>query len=226
MATEKQIAAAANAAKHSTGPNTPAASVTVSYNRLSHGLTSKRVILPGENTEAFQKLLDDFMADLQPVDLVERTMVQQIAENYWRLDRARGIETATFEIEARKTREDIRKSGMNVDNCGPDELYSLIMRNSGHHFELMRRYEGSIERAYYRAVKEFQLYRANRLKQQPQPAQQVTNKERFESQTVNLPPYFPAPHYPRLRPAAKNQPQATTSARPAPNLSEPRPKSL
>ena len=226
MATEKQIAAAANAAKSSTGPNTPAGRGAVSYNRLSHGLTSKRVILPGENTEAFQKLLDDFMADLQPVDLIERTLVQQIAENYWRLDRARGIETATFEIEARKTREDLRKDGFDPDRCGPDELYSLIMRNSSHHFELMRRYEGSIERAYYRAVKEFQLYRANRLKQQPKPAQQVTNKKRFESQTAILPPYFPTPHHPARWPDAENYSQPAASARPAQNLSTPAAKRL
>jgi hypothetical protein len=218
MATEKQIAAAANAAQHSTGPKSTAGRGAVSYNRLSHGLTSKRVILPGEDAEAFQKLLDDFMADLHPVDLIERTMVQQIAENYWRLDRARGIETATFQIEARKTRADIHKSGMNVENCGPDELHSLIMRNSGHHFELMRRYEGSIERAYYRAVKEFQLYRANRLKQQPQPAQQVTNKKRFESQTINLPSYFPVPDTPTHSPDAKQSASASEiRSSPAPN---------
>ncbi len=188
MASEKQIAAAHNAAQHSTGPKSSEGKEAISYNRITHGLCSKKVILPGEDPAAFHALLDGFMADLKPVDLIERTMVQQIAESYWRLDRARGIETGTFEIEARNMRAQLRKEGKDVDLCGPDELYSLVIRNKGPQFELLRRYEGSIERAYYRAINEFHAYRAQRLKQQPQPP---ADPKRFVSQYQFRPAHFP-----------------------------------
>src|SRR5947209_4336382 len=102
MSTSLQVAAARHAAEQSTGPKTPAGKKMVSYNRLSHGLTSKRVVLPGEDQEAFDGLLSDFMTDYAPEDVAERTLVQQMAESYWRLMRARGVEMATFEIESRR----------------------------------------------------------------------------------------------------------------------------
>jgi hypothetical protein len=206
MATEKQTAAAHNAAQHSTGPTSPAGKEAVSYNRITHGLCSKKVILPGEDPEAFHALLNGYMSDLKPVDLIERTIVQQIAESYWRLDRARGLESGTFEVEARNVRANLVKEGKNVDLCGPDELYSLVIRNLGPQFELMRRYESTIERAYYRAIKEFHAYRATRLKQQPQ---SPADKKRFESQYA-----FRPAHFPGERPLAQATSVGTSSPAP------------
>jgi len=217
MATPKQTAAAENAAKHSTGPKSPEGRTAVSFNRITHGLCSKKIILPGEDPEAFHKLLADFMSDLKPVDIIERTMVQQMAESYWRLNRARGIESSTFEIEARMERAYLRKLGKDPDLCGPDELYSLVIRNAGKQFELLRRYEGSIERSYYKAIKEFQAYRSARLKRN----QPVTETKRFESQNEFRPAHFPGESpKPQTNPtpaAAQNPHHTPAASQPAEN---------
>src|SRR5258708_9575641 len=108
------------------------------------------------------------MAERKTGDLIERTIGQQIAESYWRLDRARGLESGTFEGEARNVRANLVKEGKNVDLCGPDELYSMVIGNLGPQFELMRRCETNIERASYPAINDIYTYRATRSTPQPQ----------------------------------------------------------
>ena len=66
-----QLAANQANALLSTGPRTDAGKEIVSTNALSHGLTSTRVILPGESQQEFDKLRDSVVSEYGPGNPVE-----------------------------------------------------------------------------------------------------------------------------------------------------------
>ena len=80
--------------KHGGGPNTPQGKAVSSRNALSHGLTSARLVLPWENQADFDELLDGLLQEHQPATITEQIMVKEMAEQYWRLIRARNQEHA------------------------------------------------------------------------------------------------------------------------------------
>ena len=69
--------------RRATGPTTPAGKQKSSRNALIHGCCSKTLILPGESQEAFDQLLDDWLADYQPRNSHDRLMVETAAREQW-----------------------------------------------------------------------------------------------------------------------------------------------
>ena len=80
-----------NAAK-STGPKTEAGKQKSSLNALRHGLTGQIVVMPGEDLAAYQSFTQSFHDDLQPAGAVETQLVQSLADDAWRLNRAKALE--------------------------------------------------------------------------------------------------------------------------------------
>ncbi len=80
----------------STGPRTPAGKRRASFNAFRHGLTSKVHIHTPEESEAFRAHCQAYRAELAPVGAQETDIVQSIAEDRWRLKRARAIENNIF----------------------------------------------------------------------------------------------------------------------------------
>ena len=76
------------------GPQTPGGKAISSQNALSHGLTSAKLVLPWENQADFNELLDGLVREHQPATTTEGILVREIAEQYWRLLRARNQEHA------------------------------------------------------------------------------------------------------------------------------------
>ena len=125
----------------STGPRTVEGKQTVALNSLRHGLTSRRVVLPGESEADYEALLNELMKEHDPQTPEETTLVNLIAQHSWRLLRIRRAETAAFE----------RAIALHPVN-DPDEaiVEALTPRHSV--FENIRRYEVATERAFYRAM--------------------------------------------------------------------------
>src|SRR6185369_3180014 len=63
-----------------------------------HGLTSKLVVIPGEDPEDFESLKAELAASYQPANAAEDILVTQIDEHFWRLRRARGVETSVYQV--------------------------------------------------------------------------------------------------------------------------------
>ena len=83
-------------AQQSTGPTTAAGKQTVSQNAVVHGLAGrKHAALPGEE-EPFQQHCRALIEALAPVGAIEEALAQDIAEDRWRLMRARAMENALF----------------------------------------------------------------------------------------------------------------------------------
>src|ERR1700679_55451 len=93
--TDQLIANLANA-QHSTGPKTEAGKHRTRLNAYRHGLTGQICLLTAEEHEAFDLHCTGIRESLAPVGALETELAQSIAEDHWRLKRARAIETGIF----------------------------------------------------------------------------------------------------------------------------------
>src|ERR1035441_2570903 len=87
MATIKQIRANRRNAQKSTGPKTPEGKDKVRFNALVHGLRAESAIIPGEDQSKFDQHLERISNAWQPQDDMEKSLVEQIAVNQWKLAR-------------------------------------------------------------------------------------------------------------------------------------------
>ena len=132
MTSGKQIAANRRNAAKSTGPKSKAGKNIVSLNALKHGLQAEHVVIPGEDAEAFEALLDGLKGDWQPVGTREGLLVERIACWTWRLRRLGITETAMMHKErlalerARATKRQEKEIGhTKLELLSPEELGTL-----------------------------------------------------------------------------------------------------
>jgi hypothetical protein len=160
MASARQIAANTRNARRPRGPLSEAASAAIRENAQKHGLTAKHVVLRHEAFADYQELRASIVMEYQPATPQEQRLADQIAQNYWRLLRCRRVETATFE-----NRLDTLKGRLKIDPAAPmddDEGVSICMSNDARDFDTIRRYETTIERAWYRAIRELRAAQKER----------------------------------------------------------------
>src|SRR4029077_20318553 len=105
-------------ALHSTGPNTPEGKAVVRLNAIRHGLLARDVILPGEDADAFEDLLNQVRADLSPVGPIEELLADRVVNAMWRLRRLGRAETALFDWRVRAV-----KAGELADQVRSYEYY-------------------------------------------------------------------------------------------------------
>ena len=85
--------------QHSTGPVTPAGKAASSRNSFKHGLYSKALIYPGENPAELDALKADLRAEHQPANTTEEILVNEMAEQFWRIRRWREREARLMALE-------------------------------------------------------------------------------------------------------------------------------
>src|SRR5580700_10354906 len=98
MTSAKQIAANRENAKKSTGPKTPESKERTKMNALRHGLTGQVNLMPDEDREAHDKFCAAIVECLAPLGALEIQFAQSAAEDNWRANRGRAIETNMFAI--------------------------------------------------------------------------------------------------------------------------------
>jgi hypothetical protein len=96
--TEAQLTANRENAQHSTGPRTPAGRKRASLNAYRHGLTGQIIMHTPEDQQAFKKHCEGIREALAPVGALEADLAQAIAEDRWRLNRARALENSIFAL--------------------------------------------------------------------------------------------------------------------------------
>ena len=101
MTSERQKAANRANALHSTGPKTQEGKAVVRLNAFRHGLLTRDVVLPGEDADAFEDLLNQVRAELSPVGPIEELLVDRAVNTMWRLGRLARAETALFDWRVR-----------------------------------------------------------------------------------------------------------------------------
>ena len=84
-----------NAAR-SSGPRTVAGKEKTKFNATRHGLTSTQVVLFTEDKEDFEALRRQFHDEHKPAGKTGETLVDEIAQCWWRLQRARMHESGAL----------------------------------------------------------------------------------------------------------------------------------
>ena len=120
------------------GPRTPEGKAVSSQNAFSHGLTAARIVLPWENQDEFDSLLDQLVAEHRPATVTEGILVREIAEQYWRLQRTRNHEHTLLS----KANEFIEEE--------PDHLAALEAWDK--QVKLIQRYATRHERAFHKCL--------------------------------------------------------------------------
>ena len=98
MISEKQLAANRANAQRSTGARTAAGKANSSRNNLRHGLTGQISLLPTEDREAHDAFCNELIDSFRPDTPMEHQLAHSIAEDSWRLNRARAIENNMFAL--------------------------------------------------------------------------------------------------------------------------------
>ena len=88
----------ANALK-STGAISQIGKAKVAQNAITHGLFSKQLILNNENPLEYQSLLGELQRSLQPVGILEQSLVERISVSLWRQKRLVRAESARLNLE-------------------------------------------------------------------------------------------------------------------------------
>jgi hypothetical protein len=99
MATPAQVAANQANSKLSTGPKSAETKARSSRNSFKHGLYAKALVLPGEDPAELDQLRASLRAEHQPANTTEDILVNELAENFWRIRRMRAREAVAMEPE-------------------------------------------------------------------------------------------------------------------------------
>jgi hypothetical protein len=199
--TAAQCAANQRNSQQSTGPVTEAGKAKMRNNPLRHGLTSKHVVIEGEDPEEYEALRHDLTNDWKPADTQEGHLVTQLAEGIWRLMRARRVETRTYEafIQSTNTSED------------PDARVADCFHSNAKQFDNLRRYETTIERSYYRAMTELRKLQKERRKSELGSVSQNAKSQPKPVANLAPPAAMNPSHPPQSGFVSQNQPQSSAS---------------
>jgi hypothetical protein len=83
-------------AQLSTGPTTAEGKAIASQNSTKHGLTSAKVVVPGESQEEFDNFREGMLESLNPQSIFEDELADRVVAAYWRLQRFYRLENAFF----------------------------------------------------------------------------------------------------------------------------------
>jgi len=127
-ASERKIQANRRNALRSTGPKTVRGKRTVARNAIKHGLLAREVVITAgdgkESSEEFHALVGQLWEDYQPVGVVEESLVQTIANCWWR--KARVLRAENGEIRKRLDTLAMDREQRNSDKGNSDLEFSEL----------------------------------------------------------------------------------------------------
>ena len=181
-------------------------------NSAKHYLTAKQLIVPGEDPAEYTELLQGLEQSWNPANTQESLLVEQIAQNAWRLMRVRRMEAATFErwmpsLQQQEAQplQSAGQEGITVCRAPENHDHAMVVafEKFNKAFDNLRRYTTPIERAYHNAIAELTKLQKQRKIQEIGSVSQKPKAPECEPQPI-------VPHEQQM-PA----PAAQTPARPS-----------
>ena len=156
--TEAQLTANRENAQHSTGPRTPEGRKRSSLNAFRHGLTGQIIIHTPEDEQAFKKHCNGIREALAPVGALELDLAQAVAEDRWRLNRARALENSIF---ARGQGEHLHEISGHPE-VATAFAQGRVWMDHAHELHLLTTYENRIRRSVEKNTAELRALQAER----------------------------------------------------------------
>ena len=149
MSTAAQIAANQKNAALSTGPRTPEGEAASSQNAMKAGATSAKVVLPFESQDEYDIVHRGFTAQLAPATPLERLIVEDIVNAFWRIRRIKAVQNSYVGNELNRLR-----------SSDPLLATSAIMLSKD--VQRLHRYETAYRREYESAWRRLQAVQKER----------------------------------------------------------------
>ncbi len=113
------------------GPRTEAGKARSRYNALTHGMTAKSVVLPGEDRAEFEARRLALHRQLQPQSELEGDLIDRLARDSWMSNRTKNSATARLEYRMRhEPLEQARAEQQSVTKLG-QYLLKDVFRPAG-----------------------------------------------------------------------------------------------
>ena len=170
MPSERQIEASRHNGGLSHGPVTPEGKARSSRNAFKHGLSAKYHVIADEDQQEFTQLLTCFLEEHHPDGQTELDLVQAMAVASWRLRRVRAMESGLFNRGLVNAKKWMKKD---YDRLQPHERQAKVFVDKMTELATLGRYEGRLERSFYRALHELQRLQAARSGRQVPPPQVI-----------------------------------------------------
>jgi hypothetical protein len=221
MPSQKQIDANRRNAQKSTGPITEAGKAVAKFNALRHGMTAESAVLPYEDTLAYAMLREALVGHYAPANIAEELLVDVVANSYWRLLRARRVETSTMKLGIQALKQ---RNGLNpAPNPNDDDALAVFFTDDNDNMRNQERYHGTIERSYFRAVETLRKVQNDRLREERRTTADRSRNgfvSREEARTIVVPEIDPT-YAPPVR--VWLHPEDEKSADASPNTDTPNP---
>ena len=176
MSSQIRIDASRRNALKSTGPRTPGGKAAVRHNSLTHGAFAVDMLLPGEDAEAFRVIENGFLQSYQPASQAEAFLVNRMILAAWRLLRLVGMESRVLRTHADSGLSDAQLArslrsfvlgqtdpdGAPSEEPAPTDHIALAWIRDGNGPNTMiklLRYQNSLERSFYRALRQLHALR-------------------------------------------------------------------
>jgi len=126
------------------GPKTAAGKARIALNAITHGISSTRLVVPGESSTAWEASRTAIVDALAPIGAVETTLAERVASAVWRLRRVTAYEEAAI--------------------AEREHLKTASARLLPHPLDIDRiiRFEAHLTRQFYQALHELESMRAAR----------------------------------------------------------------
>jgi hypothetical protein len=179
MPSKRKIDSARANGKKSHGPATPEGRKISSMNALKHGLNAHTVVLPRENLDEYNMLLDSYIQELQPAGLLEMDLVVEMVNARWRQRRCNQIETGLFDEQLVTQKEKLE--GI-YDSYEEATEYSFAFRALSESGNLpnLNRMQSRLERTFTHALRD--LLRLREIRESRLDAAKKDGEKRTESQ--------------------------------------------
>ncbi len=159
--TQAQIEASRNNGKLSRGPVTEEGKAISSQNAVRHGLLSTRAVLPGEEKDHFDLILNSALLKYEPEGSDELHMVNQLAMHQWRQLRIWAMQYSGHAAEI-LSQVETPPDALEKDMAWHAWAAFKALHPDLRCIELMHRYETSFENKFHRNRKELQRLKEKR----------------------------------------------------------------
>jgi hypothetical protein len=110
--------------KRSGGPQTSEGKLASSQNSLKTGVYSRKVTLINESEDEFNQLLEQFMVDFAPRDIIESVLVRDLAIISWKKLRLEGLEQSSLVRQLSRPIKSAEYSQQGI-KINPDAVWAI-----------------------------------------------------------------------------------------------------